>query len=542
MDAIGDESLTLPAGVTRLSIGEYDVRYDQRYGTNGLQPLGTYLTLDSLNVQQLPILGSLQTQIRSLSQDPTLGITLGTSFLESSVRVSVNPINLDVGITRWLTLRATVPIVRTYDVVLFNPNANNKGNVGLNPALSFSAALAIDTALYGQFNAAASMLMGDLRSCQANPGSASYCGSLLAQQRAITRLVSQSNAFASALSQVYGGGGHNPSPVVPVDSSTALNAINRRLQSFASAYAHFDSLTGGPGISGPGPIGAPPVGLSDMTQLLTTNLIGLGFDTLQTINTTGIGDIDIGATALIIDTFHGNDSARMHPTGFNYRVAGTLGVRIGTGQPISADELAGVGTGTGSNAIKLDASSDLLFGRHWWASLALRTTFPLTDQISARIPLGLGEEFAPEFTRQMVSRTLGHTIDFEIDPRYTLNEYFAFTAQYRLVETSLSHYAGVFTVDSAVTGFGKVTLNANTLDAGTATTSQLWGIGVTFSTVASTLKSPRRLPLDVSYAHYQTFAGWAGAGGMLPRTGTDVIQIRVYVRAFGSGPSYQAPH
>jgi hypothetical protein len=540
--AIGDETNTLPAGVTRWTIGESDARYDQRYGTNGLQPLGSDLRFDSLNVAQLPILGPLQSNLRSLAQNPTLNVTLGSSYVESSVRVTVNPISLDVGITKWLMLRATVPIVRTYDVVLFNPNAKLTGNVGLNPAISYPGALAIDTALYGELSAASSTLLGDLRACQAAPGSAAYCGALISQQRAITRLTSQTNVFAAALSQVYGGDGRTPSAVVPVDSSSALNAINRRLQAFANAFAHFDSLTGGPGVSGPGPVGAPPIGLSDMTQLLTTNLIGLGFDTLQSVNTSGIGDINIGATALILDTFHGNDSARMHPDGFNYRLAGTFGFRLGTGQPISADELVGVGTGTGANAIKLDATSDLFFGRQWWASLALRSTFPMTDMITARIPLGLGEEFAPLFTRQMVGRTLGRTLDFEVDPRYTLNNYFAFTAQYRYLQTATSRYTGVFTVDSAVTGFGKVTLNASQLDAGTASSAQQWGVGITFSTVASTLTHPNRLPLDVSYAHYQTFSGWAGAGGMLPRAGTDVIQFRVYVRAFGHGAAYQSPH
>ena len=543
VDAIGDESLTLPAGVTRLSIGQQDTRYDQHYGTNGLQPLGSYLTLDSLNVQQLPILGPLQNEIRSLAQDPTIGLTLGASFVESSVRVSVTPIGLDIGITRWLTLRASVPIVRSYDVVLFNPNANARtGNIGFNPALRYAAALAIDTALYGQFNLAGSSLLGALQSCQANPGSAGYCAALLAQQSAITSLVSQSNSFANTLSQVYGGNGKNPSVVVPVDSSGALNSINKRLQSFAAAYAHYDSLTGGPGITGPGPVGAPPIGLGDMTQLLTTNALGLGFDTLQTVNTTGIGDIDIGATALLLDSFHGNDSARIHPTGFNYRLATTFGFRIGTGQPNSPDQLVGVGTGTGANAVKFDVSSDLIFGRHWWTSLAVRSTFPLTDQVTARIPLGLGEEFAPLFTKQMVGRTLGRSLDFEIDQHYGLNTYFAITAQYRYLQTSMSRYTGVFTVDSAVTGFGNVTLNANALNAGTASTAQQWGIGLTFSTVASTLGHPGRLPLDVSYLHYQTFTGWAGAGGMLPRVAADAVQIRLYVRMFGHGASYQAPH
>ena len=404
---IDNEALTLPGGVVRLSAAESDTRYDSRYGSGGLQSLGSYLTLDSLGPSQLPILAPLQSSLRSLTGDPSLGVSLGGTEVTSSVRVSVTPIGLDIGLTRRLTLHAIVPIVRTHNEILFQPNVNGNGNVGLNPALATAAARAVDTSLYGEFAHATASLQSALAACAANPASAPYCASLDAQRTTADQLIAQSSSFAAGLSQVYGGDGRMPFPVVPVGNSPALAAINQRMQAFASRFAHFDSLTGGPQLSSQGPVGAPPLGLGDAQTLLTTDAAGLGYDSLQSVDRVGLGDIEFGATALLLDSFHGNDSARVHPRGFNYRLAVTGLFRLGTGTPIPPNALVGVGTGTGANAVEVHAATDILIGSHFWFSLIARGTQPMADQISARIPLGLGDEFSPLFTQQMVTRTLG---------------------------------------------------------------------------------------------------------------------------------------
>ncbi len=540
VSAIDDDALTLPGGVVRLSGAFIDTRYNSRYGTGGLQPLGSDLSLDSLGPAELPILAPLQSSLRALTLDPTLGVSLGSVQTTSSVLVQTAPIGLDIGITHRLTLHALVPIVHTHNEILFNPNpGGSTGNVGFNPALYIAASRAIDTMLYGQFAHAAANLQSALAACAANPASASYCPSLNAQRSTASALVAQSNSFASSLSQVYGGDGRAPAPVVPIGSSAALAAINQRMQSFAARYAHFDSLTGGPGIASQGPVGAPPLGLGDAQALLTTNAIGLAYDSLQSVDQYGIGDIQLGATALLLDSFHGSDSARVHPHGFNYRLALTGTFQLGTGTPNSPDALVGVGTGTGANAVGLHAQTDLLFGSHFWASLVFGGTQPLTDQVSARIPLGLGDVFAPLFTRQTVTRSLGRVLDFTFNPQLTINSYVGIVAQYRYVNRSADKYSGTFTLDSAATGFGPVALNADLLGAGTASTQQLVGLGITFSTVAAATRHASRLPFDITYFHFQTLTGSAGAYGSLPRIGSDEVLMRVYVRLLGHGGAFK---
>ncbi len=540
VSAIGDDALTLPGGVVRLSGALIDTRYNSRYGTGGLQPLGTELSLDSLGPAELPILAPLQSSLRALTLDPTLGVSLGSIQTTSSVLIQTAPIGLDIGISHRLTLHALVPIVHTHNEILFNPNpGGSTGNVGLNPALYLAASRAIDTALYGQFAHAAASLQSALAGCVANAASATYCPSLLAQRATVSSLIAQSNSFASSLSQVYGGGGRAPAPVVPTSSSSAIAAINQRMQSFAARYAHFDSLTGGPGIASQGPVGAPPLGLGDAQALLTTNAIGLAYDSLQSVDRYGIGDIQLGATALLLDSFHGNDSARVNPHGFNYRLALTGMFQLGTGMPNSPDALVGVGTGTGAKAITVRAQTDILIGSHMWASIMVGGTQPLTDQVSARIPLGLGDVFAPLFTRQLVTRSLGRVIDVAFNPQYTINSYVGLVAQYRYINRSADKYSGTFALDSAATGFGPVVLNANLLGTGTASTQQLVGLGITFSTVAAATRHGSRLPFDITYFHFQTLTGSAGTYGSLPRIGSDEILARIYVRLFGHGGAFK---
>jgi len=210
--AVGDEAITLPAGVVRLSGSYVNENYNSRYSSGGLQPLGADLSVDSLGVTQLPVLAPLQDALRSLTQNPTLGISLSSPQITSSARVSVAPINLDIGVTHRITLHAIVPIVHTHNEILFNPNPGGvTGNVGLNPALRLTAALAADTALSASLAAASSSLANALAACQANPASATYCPSLTAQAAAVTALVTQSNSYAGQLSNVYGGNGRHPS-------------------------------------------------------------------------------------------------------------------------------------------------------------------------------------------------------------------------------------------------------------------------------------------------------------------------------------------
>ncbi len=528
----GDEARTLPAGVIRFDISESDTRYNLRYGANGLHPLGSDLSVDTLGALQLPVLAPVQTAVQGLVGDPTYRLTLGDMTVQSSTRVATTPITLEFGVTHWLTVRATAPLVRTTNEVFFNPNAHLTGNVGLNPALGFAAARDTDAALYNEFVMAGGTLGSDLVACQANPGSASYCAGLLAQQSAAQALIAQSGGFASNLARVYGAPTALPGGVVPTQNSAAQRAIVSRIAAFAAMYAHFDSLTGGPGIATVGPIGAAPVAWNDAQTIIASGLLGLSADSIQRSTQSGIGDIDLSATLQLFDSFRGHESERVHPHGFNLRTAVTGVYRLGTGSPTDPGALLGLGAGTGSgaSAIGVHSATDVLIGPHFWASIVARLTTPMTDHLTLRIPLDAGNVYTPEFAEQAVTRTLGQLLDVEVDPHYSLTDYFGFTLHYRYLRKSADRYTGTFQLDSAATGYGPVTLDAGLLGAGTATTETRLGLGITYSTVAASVRGHSRIPFDISYVHEQTATG---SGDYVPRIGYDEVRLRLYIRLFG---------
>ena len=75
-----------------------------------------------------------------------------------------------------------------------------------------------------------------------------------------------------------------------------------------------------------------------------------------------------------------------------------------------------------------------------------------------------------------------------------------------------------------------VKLNATLLDANTEEHEHRFGAGARFSTLAAYERGAARLPLEVSFAHYQSVAG---SGGATPRLSVDQVRVTVYRRLFG---------
>jgi hypothetical protein len=195
----------------------------------------------------------------------------------------------------------------------------------------------------------------------------------------------------------------------------------------------------------------------------------------------------------------------------------------------------GSATGTGANAIGVHSASDFLIGPHFWMSVIGRVTVPMMDNITLRIPLDPTNVYVPGYATQTVQQTLGRLYDAEIDPHYSLNDYFGVSLHYRYSYKEEDRYTGMVQLDSAETGYGPATHNADLLDAGTATTETRWGLGVTFSTVAAS-KRRRTFPFDISFIHEQTLSG---SGDYVPRIGYDEVRVRLYVRLWGSGRAHQ---
>jgi len=526
----GDDAAVLPAGVFRFRILDQWASFDQRYGKDtpgrpdgALEPLGVDFTLDTIGVVQFPNLAALQGGLRSLTGMPAFGVSLGNTVVKLRDRVTAIPFVFEAGLSKRFSVGLQIPYVMTHTNAFFDVNtAGNNGNVGFNPALAVPAAYAQDTMIVNQFNRAAATLSASLAACQGQ--TIPQCTALNANRSTANSLIASSSAFAGGISQIY-----TTSPFVPISNTEAQLAIEARVAAFKSLYQSF----GVSSITGTGPFAAQNrLTVTDAQKILTQSAFGISSAPLETVNRSHIGDIDFGGKLELFDSFHGETERRMSPHGLNARLAIGGIVRFPTGQIESADNFIDIGTGRKAYAVEGRVFSDVLVGSHFWQSFIVRYNHPLADKETMRIIDLPNLELAPVYRRQQVNRALGNTLEFETNPRWVINDFFAVSGQYIYRHKAEDKYTGTFSIPAATTGFSDITIDASTLDLETEQTESRFGGGISFSNLYAFEQGKARIPYEVTFLHQQTTNG---SGGNQPKLFVDQIQLRLYARIFGAG-------
>jgi hypothetical protein len=523
---IGDDALVLPRGVLRVRVIGQWTTFNERYGKdtpgrpNGaLEPLGIDFDLDTVGVREFPNLTPVQTGLRSLTGLSDFTLSLGQTRVRLNGRVTAIPITIEAGLTKKLSLGLLIPYVKTNQDVGFTVNPRGlEGNVAFNPAFAFpqfaDTNRAVVTGLQNAATAVESSLPGGSAFCTANP------------THRTCQVIAQVRAFAGGIAQIYGSTSGTGSPFIPIAGTDAQLAIEARVAAFKSLLGAAGGL-----IQQTRPYPAQArLGLADAQRILTESAFGVTAEPLSTVERSHIGDIELGAKYLFLDTFNGSTEARLDPKGFNYRAALTLAFRAGTGEPDTPTNFADIGTGTGANAVSVRASTDFLFGGHFWTSVIGRYTNQLPDRQTMRIIDTPNRRLAAAWRQRDVDRDLGDFFELEVNPRWVVNDFFSVSSHYLYRHKAEDKYTGTFTVPAATTGYSDVTLNASTLNLETEAREHRLGGGVTFSTVAAFNKGKAKLPMEIFYTHFQTTKG---EGGSMPKIFSDQVQLRIYLRIFG---------
>lgn len=531
-----DDALVLPRGVLRLRVLNQWTSFNQRYGENtpgrvngALEPLAIDFNLDTVGITEFPNLGPLQTGLRSLTGMPDFTLSLGRTVVNSNVTVIATPFVLEAGLTKRISMGLLVPYVRTRNDIFFNVNPlSREGNTGFNPVLgNDAAARARNQQLLDQFAAAAGTLNNTLTLCKANPAASPSCPGLIANEANARSLIANANAFAGGIAQLYGSNTTNGSPFIPIAGTDAALAIDARTIAFDNLYTSF----GVANITSVGPAQSPNrLTLPDAQRVLTDPLFGVRASPLQTIERSHIGDIDLGVKVSLWDTFERAGKSRMEPSGLNYRVAAGAVYRFGTGKPDAANDFTDVGTGNGQNDFEIRGFADVLVGRHFWTSFIARYNYQLKDENEVRITDRPEKRLAAAYRQRTVQRNLGNISEIEINPRWVLNDFFSGTAHYLYRLKRPDEYTGTFTVDAATTGYAVLNLDASTLNQETLQEEHRLGGGIAFSTIGAFERGKAKLPMEITYFHFQTTRG---NGGNVPKLFSDQIQVRIYARIFG---------
>jgi hypothetical protein len=537
---LGDDALTLPKGVIRIRAITSVTNFSERYGKNtpgradgSREPLGVDFNLDTVGLTQFPNLAPVQAGLRSLTGITDFNLSLGRTIVSAQARVQTTPIVFEAGLTNRLSLGILVPFVSARNEISFNANPKGtEGNVSFNPVrtstTTSTAAIATNSALVGQLTAARTQLEGFLATCTANPGASTGCPAVLANGPA---LLAGTAAFASGVSQIYGTSATTGSPFVPVAGSRADSAIRNRVTALRTAYQQI-GITAIPATT-TGPTGATATVTPDGAQrILTDSAFGIAAAPLRTVTRQSIGDIEVGLKFRLFDSFGvANDTARFLPNGVNLRqsVAGVF--RFGTGTLERADNFVDLSTGNGQNDVEIRSQTDILYGRHLFTSVVARYVLQLPDQQLFRITDQPDRALAPLYRQRTVDRNLGDQIEFEITPRWVINEYFSLGAQYFYRNKAEDQFTGTFTASPAETGLATpLTLDASTLNQETSASEQRIGLGFVFSSVTSFARGKAKFPVEIQYFNSRTVTG---AGGAVAKLSIHQVQVRVYGRLFG---------
>ena len=521
----GEDATVLPRGGVRLSVQGAWTTYNELYGPGGkLEALGAPLTSDSLGATQLEFLRPVQTSLRELAQLPTANVSIGPARTDLSARIARSSFTIDIGLTSRLMFTGRLPYEHTMTEAVMDVNprglSDPRANIGLNPALAPGGQAAPQNrGVVDSLLRAANELTTRLGACGSNPGDA-----VCTARPQVEALVQTAREVAAGIATTYGTGADTArgTAFVPLTGSTLQTAIAGRVTALnASFKAYIPTLaTWGLPVAAPAPISA-----GQANSLLST---ALGIAPIGLVERSHIGDIELGAKLLLIDTFGGPAGARSagRRAGFRLAVGGLA--RLGTGQVDRPDELVDVGTGDGQTDIEANGAADFVFGRRFWASVVGRYGRQLEDEKLMRIPDVPRNPFQAAYREQTVGRDLGDYFEIEATPRFVYNDYLAASLQWSYRKKGEDKYTGTFTVESPLDE--QVTLDASILGVGTEQTEQRIGGGVSYSTLRAFDRRRSRLPLELQLFHYQTVSG----SGYVPKRFSTQVQLRYYTRLFGA--------
>ncbi|HEX8945803.1 MAG TPA: hypothetical protein VF785_21865 [Gemmatimonadaceae bacterium] len=490
-------------------------RYDQLIGVGDAHNIAASLNTDSLGSALVPSFAAAENAIRTASGLSNFRLTAGNLVAIGDSRIVTAPLIAQYGLTSRLTLGIVVPLVETRTTLFAQLNTRpGLANVGPNPAFANPGQLGQNAALVTAFRNAATSLQQKLTACQATP-TTTDCATLLAQAPAAQSLIQTTSAFAGAIETLYGTDDTHPGQrFVPIAGGPTQLAIDAQMQKLITEYQSFLGGT----ITGSVVAAGGPGARAAFQDLLKS----FGRDSLQSTDRSSIGDISVGATYQLANTFGDTSLAAASATRYRVAVNGTL--RIGTGQPANRQRLLDVGTGYGQNGIQVGGAADVQFGRRYSMTATGSYTLQLGTVDVTRLanpgnallpldvsPLNLGGTY-----------TAGNVIALSIVPRMRVAEYFGVTGQYSLVHSGADQYTLTGSPPGTTGSASSASLTG--LGVSSATAHQV-GFGVTYSTIVGRERGPGRLPFEASFSHLETISA---SGGPVAKTFRDQIELRVY--------------
>ena len=430
---VGDDAVPLPAKGTRIRIVGLWENYDSRFvptanGGTAKSRLFSGFSRENLGAADFTALAGTQDNIRSLSGlSDAFTLSFGQLEAKGDVTKSIVPLQIDVGVTNRLSLSLLVPYVETRSASSFVLNRSGTGaNVGKNPALLSSTSRAANTTVATQIAASRALLAAEIARCADVDATGGGCASIRANPAAAQSLLTQSETFRTQLSTLYGTATTPGAAVVPLTNSTAQTIIIAKLAELRMGFATFasnglDSLSR--------PVGASFIyATGSLQDMAKDSLFGVGYDTLAIGGRAGMGDVELSANFLLLNSLGKSQSDRLTLSRKGIRTMVSGGWRFGTATGGRTGNPFDLPTGDGANALLLRSTTDLIWSRRFWVSGTVRYAKPLTDHVASRFaPVSDSTLFRPSYVFD-AERTLGAHTELEVAPRLGIGPSFGLSA------------------------------------------------------------------------------------------------------------------
>jgi hypothetical protein len=517
-----EDATIAPRRILRVGVAPTFGQWKERHDASGRRgSLGGPLTVDSLGAALIPFIGLLEPAMVTLTGLAAPPLSLGSLKTNLDVTEVTTGISLEYGVTSRLGLQVLVPYVKNRVYVMAAPNQGGAGpTLGFNPGSALAGARQQNDAVIASLTTAASTLTSELARCMNLNEPA--CGAINADRAGAAALVQQATNVSDAIAAVFGTSTVAGSPFAPVVGGALFSALDARLAALSTGFTGFlGSGTTGEWI-GTRPVPAAPMAAADLNALLGDARYGFGARPLGDYEHSNVGDIEVGAKFLLLDTF-GPPSTAPLPSRGAMRLAVTGVYRLPTAQRDLVNDFTDLATGDRQADIEVRGHADLALGSRVWASAVARYALQQPDRFTTRIGAVPGNPLAEVAREQDVDRNLGDVMELEIAPRYVPNDELAFSAMFRYRTKGADTYRGTFNVTSA--DGTPLSLDAALLGIGTEATQQVAGFAATYSTVRANANGRARWPLEISYVHTQVLGG-----ENVPRVQSHAIVLRVYRR------------
>lgn len=524
------DATTLRRGTLRTMILSENILLNGRWNAGRAEPLGGGLSAN-LGPDDFANLAEIRDLIGALGI-ADVNPSLGSTRVNLRQRLAITRLGFDYGLTDRVMLRVQAPFVRVRSEgqVRFDGTA---ASTGINPALAplpGSTVASSNRAVVDAYANAVSALTTRRDNCAANAGSHPQCGSIIAEAALVNATIARATQFASALTTIYGaqglGSGLAYVPLAGSSLEAMLSGIGIGLRDNFTRWG-VTNVTASTGL----PLGAQVPLTAEAARLLLNSPSpeGYGAEDIGKSSRQDLGDIDVGVTMNLFDSFAG-DSARRAANSFGIRQSVGLTYRLGGGNFDIPDNFIDLGTGSGHDAIALQSITDVIISEKWWATVGLGWARGAVHERILRVPLVNGVDLIRADRQVPVRITPANMLELRVAPRWNVNDYFGIGAEWRFRtrgedEVTAIGLPGIVPPAGASINFGDGAMNTPS-----NSNEHRWAWTVGYSTLAAESRGKAGLPIEIGYTHEQSVAS---NRGVVPRRWEDRIQIRYYTRFLG---------